>query len=41
MFDFTSTGFILIVLWFVLFYLLATSSNLSKYTFFETEVIYI
>ena len=41
MFDFTSTGFILIVLWYVLLYLLTMSSNLSIYTFFETEVMYL
>ena len=33
--DFTSTGFILTVLWYVLLYLLAISSNLSTYTFFD------
>ena len=38
-FDFTSVDFILIVLWYVLLYLFATSSNLSVYTFFETEVV--
>ena len=38
-FDFTSVDFILIVLWYVLLYLFTTSSNLSVYTFFETEVV--
>ena len=33
-FDFASTGFILVVLWYVLFYLLTMSSNLSAKTFF-------
>ena len=33
-FDFASTGFILVVLWYVLFYLLTMSSNLSANTFF-------
>ena len=33
--DFTSTGFILIVLWYELLYLLTISSNLSIYTFFD------
>ena len=35
-FDFTSTGLILIVLWYVLLYLLTISSNLSIYELFET-----
>ena len=33
MFGFTSTGFVLIVLWYVLLYLLIISSNLSIYLF--------
>ena len=37
--DFTSTGFILIVLLYVLLYLLTISSYLSIYTFFDIEVI--
>ena len=37
----TSTGFIVIVLWYVLFHSFAKSSNLSIYTFFDTEVIYL
>ena len=37
MFGFTSTGFILIVLWYVLLYLLTISYNLSIETFFENE----
>ena len=37
----TSTGFILIVLWYVLFYSFIISSNLSIYTFFDTEVMYL
>ena len=40
-FDFTSTGFILIVQWYVLLYLSNISSHLSIYTFFEIEVIYL
>ena len=36
-FDFTSTGLILIVLWYVLLYLLTISSNLSLYKLFETR----
>ena len=40
-FDFTSTGFILIVLWYVLLYLSNISSHLSIYTFFEIEVMYL
>ena len=40
-FNFPSTGFILIVLWYVLLYLLTISSNLSIYRFFETEVKYL
>ena len=40
-FDFTSTGFILIVQWYVLLYLSNISSHLSIYTFFEFEVIYL
>ena len=39
--GFTSTGFILIVLWYVLSYLLTISSNLWTYTFFDIEVIYL
>ena len=34
-FVFTSTGFILIALWYVLLYLLTILSNLSIYTFFD------
>ena len=41
MFDFTSTGFILFVLWHVLFYLLVISPNLSIYKFFDVKVIFI
>ena len=40
MLDFTSTGLILIVPWYVLLYLLTISPNLPMYTFFEIEVIY-
>ena len=40
-FDFTSTGFILIVQWYVLFYLSNMSSHLSIYMFFEIEVMYL
>ena len=40
-FDFTSTGFILFALWYVLLYLLIISYNLSIYTFFGTEVMYL
>ena len=40
-FDFKSTGFILIVQWYVLLYLSNISSHLSIYTFFEIEVIYL
>ena len=40
-FDFTSAGFILIVLWYVLLYLSNISSHLSIYTFFEIEVMYL
>ena len=40
-FDFTSTGFILIVLWYVFIYLSNISSHLSIYTFFEIEVMYL
>ena len=39
--GFTSTGFILIVLWYVLLYLLTISSNLWIYTFFDIQVIYL
>ena len=39
-FDFTSTSFILIVPCYVLLYLLTIPSNLSIFTFFETEVMY-
>ena len=39
--DFTLTGFILIVLCYVLLYLFTISSNLSIYTFFETEGTYL
>ena len=41
MFDFTSTGFVLIFLWCVLLCLLGISSNLPIYPFFETEVKYL
>ena len=41
LFDFTSTSFILIVLWYVLLYLLTISSNLRIYTFFYIEVTYL
>ena len=37
----TSTGFILIVLWYVLLCLLTISSNLSIYTFFDIKFIYL
>ena len=41
-FAFTSAGFILIVIWYVLSYLLTNlSSNLSIETFFETKVMYL
>ena len=40
-FDFTSTGFILIALWYFLLYLLTISANLSIYTFYDIEVIYL
>ena len=36
-FDFTSTGFILIVLWYVLLHLVTISFNLSIYTFFGIQ----
>ena len=39
--DFTSTGVILMVLWYVLLYLLTMSSNLSIYTFFDIEAMYL
>ena len=39
--GFTSTGFALIVLWYALLYVLTISSNLSIYTFLDTEVIYL
>ena len=35
----TSTGFILIVLWYILLYSFTISSNLSIYTFFDTDVL--
>ena len=37
----TSPSFILIVLWYVLPYLFTISSNVSKYTFFDIEVMYL
>ena len=37
--DLTSGGFISIVLWYLLFYLLTISANLLIYTFFNVEVI--
>ena len=40
MLDFISTGFILMLLWYVLLYSLTISSILSKDTFFDIEVIY-
>ena len=40
-FDFTSTSFILSAFWHELLYLLTTPSNLSIYTFFDIEVIYL
>ena len=39
--DFTSAGFILVVLWYVLLYLLTISAKLLIYTIFDTEVIYL
>ena len=39
--DFTSIGFILVVLWYILLYLLTLSSNLSIYAFFDTEAIHL
>ena len=39
-FDFTSTGFILIVLWYALLYLLTVSFNLSIYSFFDIIAMY-
>ena len=39
--DFTSTGFILIALWYVLLYLLTLSSNLLICTYFDFEAIYL
>ena len=39
-FDLRSSGVALDVVWYVLLCLLTISSNLSIYTFFETEVIY-
>ena len=41
MLEFTSAGFILIVLWYVLLYLLTMSSNLSIHTFFNIEFIHL
>ena len=41
MLGFTSTISILIVLWYALFYLFTMSFNLSIYTFFETEAMYL
>ena len=37
--GFTSTGFVLIVLWYVLLYLLTISSNLWIYTFFDLIIM--
>ena len=39
--DFTSTGLILIFLWYVLLYIFPLSSNLLIYSFFDIEVIYL
>ena len=39
--DFTSTGFILVVLWYVLLYLFTTLPKLSMHTFFDIEVKYV
>ena len=39
MLDFTSTGFILIVLQYVLLYSLTISFNLLIYTYFDIEVM--
>ena len=39
--DFTSTDFILIILSYVLLCLLTISSNLSIYTFFDTENLFV
>ena len=41
MLDFTSTGFTLILLWYLLLYLLTISSNLSMYTFFDFDVNFV
>ena len=41
MFGFTSTGVILMVLWYVLLYLLTMTSTLSMYTYFDIEVMYL
>ena len=41
MLEFTSKGFILMVLLYTLLYLLTMSSNLSIYKFFDIEVIYL
>ena len=40
-FDFTSVGLILIVLWYALLYLLIISFTLSIYRFFNIKVIYL
>ena len=40
-FHFTSTGFILIVLFYELSYLFTMLSNLSMYAFFSVEVMYL
>ena len=37
----TSAGFIVIVLWYILLYLFPISSNLSIYTFYDIEVMYL
>ena len=39
--GFIWTRFILIILWYVLLYLLTISTNLSIYTFFDIEVMYL
>ena len=39
--GFTSRGFILMVLGYVLLYLFTISSNLSRYTLFDIEVMYL
>ena len=39
--DYTSAGFTLIVLWYVLLYLLTISCSFSMYTIFNIDVIYL